>query len=66
MITPEGQITIQGPVIIAGLEIKLTSSGELSNGTIVELVKEFLRDQLLNGTAHTVNVRKIQRVVVGP
>ncbi|XP_051233958.1 platelet glycoprotein Ib alpha chain [Dicentrarchus labrax] len=48
---------------LAHLQAKLTSYGEVSNATIIKLVKQFFRDNLLNGTAHAVTVTEIQRIV---
>ncbi|KAF1385374.1 hypothetical protein PFLUV_G00107090 [Perca fluviatilis] len=54
--------TIPGFASLAYMEMKMTSIGEVSNGTIIELIEQFFSKQLLNGTAQTVTVTKIQRV----
>ncbi|XP_060934143.1 phospholipase A2 inhibitor and Ly6/PLAUR domain-containing protein-like [Limanda limanda] len=64
--TPSPVSVPAGPAAVIYLQIKITTSDELSNGTIAEHVNQFLRTTLLNSTGFTVNVKSIQRVRVAP
>ncbi|XP_047444105.1 integumentary mucin C.1-like [Mugil cephalus] len=44
------------------LQLKMTSLGEVSNGTIIAAINQIFRDQFLNGIPHTVTVINIQRI----
>ncbi|KAI9517644.1 hypothetical protein NQZ68_004866 [Dissostichus eleginoides] len=70
-LTPSTTLIISTPeeppsqgLSLAHLQMRITTFGDVSNGTIIALVKQFFGDQLPSGTAHTVTVTNLQRVQV--